>query len=124
MEAVANQPEYDPNRPASSLELLDFKVSLFQDGDVTGSEMHLRASVTDNGEPAEQIKVSAKVLLPDGDTAHIDFEKVKPGHFKYVYKTTIDGDYEFHVHAKGVTNDGREYSAERTLSGAVYTDFT
>jgi len=100
---------------------LKMNATINQSGFTPGSEMHLKAILTEYNLPVEhRVRVKAKLEYPDGSTSFIPLNETEPGVFTTSMVAVIAGIYRFKIIAEGGTYYGAAFSREQLLNGAVY----
>jgi hypothetical protein len=99
---------------------LHLRATLTQSASTPGSQMFLRAVLTEYGQPLEtHPQVTATMTRPDHSTQELSFTETAPGEFETAITATQTGAYRFHVRAGGLTSRGEEFTREQLLSGVV-----
>lgn len=99
---------------------LHLRASLAQSGSIPGSQMFLRAVVTEYGQPLEtHPQVTATMTRPDHSTQELSFIETTLGEFETSITATQTGAYRFHVRANGLTSRGQDFTREQLLTGVV-----
>lgn len=99
---------------------LRLRASLAQSALTPGAEIHLRAVITEYGQPIEtHPHVFATMTRPDRTTAQLMFGETAPGEFKASVLTAQAGVYRFHVQASGLASRGQAFTREHLLSAVV-----
>ncbi|MEO8223001.1 MAG: VWA domain-containing protein, partial [Specibacter sp.] len=92
-----------------------------QDGYEPGSNLTLRARLTEYGVPVDgRAHVSALLEYPDGTPTTLPLNEVGPGLFECTLPATMPGLYRFTITAAGVTFRGAPFTREQLLTAAVF----
>ena len=93
---------------------------LLQAGHTPGSQMTLRAGLTEYGITVEhRSAITAHIERPDGTTGLRAMVEGDDGVFELTETATIDGVYRFRLVAQGVTLRGLPFTREQLLTGAI-----
>jgi len=100
---------------------LKFRVRLIQDGLEPGSNILVRAVVTQNNLPLHDPTAQIKALLnyPDGIEDVQKLSLKMPGVYEAGFQATIPGVYSIKIVAAGRTTNGDKYQREQVLTGIV-----
>lgn len=85
-----------------------------------GSQLYLRAVITEYGEPLEtHPQVSATMISPDGTTRRLTLSESSTGRFETSVVGSESGAYRFHVEAFGLSSRGQRFSREQMLTAII-----
>jgi hypothetical protein len=102
---------------------LKMVVTATQNGYAPGSEVELRATLTDSGIPLErQAAVTVDVTLPDGTAHNAALIEEEPGVHRVVLALPQVGLYPLLVRASGQSFSGAAFTREELRSAAVWAD--
>ena len=101
---------------------LRLRASLSQSALTPGATIHLRAVITEYGQPIETHPVVfATMTRPDRTTAQLMFSETASGEFEASVPAAQAGVYRFHVQASGLAARGQAFTREHLLSAVVGT---
>lgn len=101
---------------------LRLHASIAQDSLEPGATMTIRARLREY----ERLPVSGSATVradleePDGTTYTLALDEISPGVFETTHMAHHSGVYPVRVHAEGTTAQGRHFTREHLLTGAVY----
>ncbi|MFH1754386.1 MAG: S8 family serine peptidase [Candidatus Latescibacterota bacterium] len=100
---------------------LRFRARLSQDGMEPGSNILVRAIVTENNLPLNDsmTQVKAHIRHPDGIEEIRKTSLRMPGLYESVFQATMPGVYNFRIVAEGRSSRGDKYQREQLLTGIV-----
>ena len=99
---------------------LHLRARVDQSGLAPGSDLILRARLTEYGEPLETAPtVHADIQRPDGTQFALNLEHEEPGRFTGLIVGDQSGVYRFRVVAEGFTARGHRFTREHLLSAVV-----
>jgi hypothetical protein len=104
-----------------ALSNLRMRTSLTQSAFVPGSDLMLRAVLTEYGVAVEgRARVEAQVTYPDGSTGTLGMIEEPGGVFSLALRTRLAGTYRFTVRAEGGSVRGVSFTREALLTAAVW----
>jgi len=96
------------------------KTRVDQNGNLPGSAMFLRATLTEYGVPVDhRARVRAELTRPDGSMTTLSLSETGPGVFETAVVGTSTGVYRFRILAQGSTLRGRPFTREDLATGAI-----
>lgn len=99
---------------------LHLRASIAQSGLTAGSQLFLRALITEYGQPIEtHPHVTAAITRPDQTTGAVTFTESATGEFEAGVVATQAGAYRFHIIATGLTGRGEPFTREHLLTAVV-----
>jgi hypothetical protein len=99
---------------------LRLRASLSQSALTPGSEIHIRAVITEYGQPIEtHPHVMATLTRPDRTTGQLAFGESALGEFETSILASQAGVYRFHIQASGLSSRGPAFTREHLLSAVV-----
>jgi hypothetical protein len=99
---------------------LRLRATLSQSAPTPGAQIHLRAVITEYGQPIEtHPRVFATMTRPDRTTAPLPFGETAPGEFETSVLAAQAGVYRFHVQAGGLAARGQAFTREQLLSAVT-----
>lgn len=99
---------------------LNLSAKVTQSGVTPGSEIRVRALLTEYDQPLEtHPQVRLDVTRPDGTPAAYWMVELDPGEFELALTGSQAGVYRFHVLADGFSSRGRPFSREHLLSAVI-----
>jgi murein tripeptide amidase MpaA len=100
---------------------LTMRASLSQSSYVPGTDMHLRAVLTDIGLPLEgRAEVRAGVKYPDASQTTVVLSETSPGVFEADVVAPISGVYPVHFYATGKSLRGSPFTREQLRTGMAW----
>lgn len=104
-----------------ALSNLRMRTSLTQSAFTPGSDLMLRAVLTEYGVPVEgRARVEARVTYPDGSTGTLGMPEEPGGVFSLALRANLAGIYRFTVRAEGGSIRGAPFTREALLTAAVW----
>jgi hypothetical protein len=99
---------------------LHLRASLSQSALTPGSEIHVRAVITEYGQPIEtHPHVIATLTRPDRTIGQLSFSESALGEFETSILASQAGVYRFHIQASGLSSRGLAFTREHLLSAVV-----
>ena len=100
---------------------LKMNAAILQDSLEPGSEMLLRTTLHEYGQPVEnRAVVNVEVKRPDHTQFALQLDEIEPGVFEQSFPAHIVGTYFCRFVARGATLRGTEFTREQTLTGAAF----
>lgn len=99
---------------------LRLRARVDQSGLAPGSDIHVRAVLTEYGQPLETSPgVTARVKRPDGTETVLTLQQSAPGEFDTTVIGHQSGVYRFRLMAEGLTSRGQPFTREHLLSALI-----
>jgi hypothetical protein len=96
---------------------LNMRCSLTQFGFAPGSEIYLRAQITEHGQPVSTASVKAMVKEPDGAKQVLTLGRTRRDFYEGRFTADLEGLYEVHFRARGKTAGGHLFTREQVRTG-------
>lgn len=99
---------------------LHLRASIDQSDVVPGSQLYLRAAITEYGQPLEtHPQVAATMTRPDRTTQRLTLSETSAGLFETSVLASQSGVFRFHVEASGLSSRGQPFSREQLLTAVI-----
>tara|TARA_R110002050_G_scaffold124179_5_gene243217 strand:- start:17754 stop:20453 length:2700 start_codon:yes stop_codon:yes gene_type:complete len=100
---------------------LKMEAAIYQDSLEPGSEMVLRATLNEYGQPVEnRAVINVEVKRPDNTQFILQLDEIEAGVFEKSFPAQISGTYFCRFVARGATLRGTAFTREQTFTGAVF----
>lgn len=99
---------------------LKMRAGVSQSAPTPGATLHLRATITEYGQPLEtHPKVTAMVIRPDRTIASLPMPSTGPGEFETAIVGSQVGVYRFLIRAAGRATRGQTFTREHLLTAVI-----